>query len=594
MRGTVSRTLLMHDVFVPAANEWMPRGRVQPGGTALPVAVPVAVPELPRAHRRHPRHHRGVPARRAARPGRRRPPRSPDQAARLGPDAAAPRAVAGAAVPRRSTTAVDRPDRGRPGHRLGGGGHGDGARRRGRVDGDQGVRRPVDAEVAAARAHVPRRPARQHDAAVERRGLPRAARPGPPVRRGRPRDRSPTRSRSPRDAIVDASIELLRRDTATTAFTMRRLGDALGTDPTAVYRHFRDKSELVRAVGDRLLREVPVGLDTRAPSMWRQTVVDVCTRLRDVLLRQPQLALAVRDAPPLDPGEFAITELLVQQFLRRRALDPARGARVPRGDRADSRLGRHRRSDRLARRRRSRAALRTLAAHLLDARCRPVPRQPSRRRPDVPGHGHRAVRQRPRTSARRAGPPALSRHRTDPLRRAYWRPCSSSPLPQPVPSPATTPPAPIRRCSTPSSRANTGHTLAYGVGPVDRRDRGPLPRAVRPAHVVVAGVERHRRERDGAGHDDPAGRHRGVQQLGPHRRRRDRRTRAHPRRQVDDAVSSRRQAGARAAARARAPDRRAAPRPARRAVDHPEHRAGHRCTPPTRSPRCATPPTAWA
>ena len=37
--------------------------------------------------------------------------------------------------------------------------------------------------------------------------------------------------------------------------TVRRLGKELGADPTAIYRHFRDKDELVRAVLDRLVHE---------------------------------------------------------------------------------------------------------------------------------------------------------------------------------------------------------------------------------------------------------------------------------------------------------------------------------------------------
>jgi AcrR family transcriptional regulator len=36
--------------------------------------------------------------------------------------------------------------------------------------------------------------------------------------------------------------------TGTEAFTMRSLGQALGADPTAVYRHFRDKYELMIAL----------------------------------------------------------------------------------------------------------------------------------------------------------------------------------------------------------------------------------------------------------------------------------------------------------------------------------------------------------
>lgn len=114
-------------------------------------------------------------------------------------------------------------------------------------------------------------------------------------------------------AIVDAAIELLEQS-GENAVTMRRLGEALGADPTAVYRHFRDKGELMRAVGDRLLGEVTTDVDL--DQHWRTIVVSVCGRLRDALLQQPQLAATVRDAPPLAAAEFTITEVLLQQFLR--------------------------------------------------------------------------------------------------------------------------------------------------------------------------------------------------------------------------------------------------------------------------------------
>ena len=115
-----------------------------------------------------------------------------------------------------------------------------------------------------------------------------------------------------REVIVDAAIQLLDQPGAD-SLTMRKLGEALGADPTAVYRHFRDKSALVRAVGDRLLSGITTQLPVEAD--WRSTVVIVCRRLRSALLRQPRLAAAVRDAPPLADGEFAITETLLAQFV---------------------------------------------------------------------------------------------------------------------------------------------------------------------------------------------------------------------------------------------------------------------------------------
>ena len=55
-----------------------------------------------------------------------------------------------------------------------------------------------------------------------------------------------------RDGICQAALELLA-DTDAATFSMRALGDYLGVDPTAVYRHFSDKDDLLREVGDRAL-----------------------------------------------------------------------------------------------------------------------------------------------------------------------------------------------------------------------------------------------------------------------------------------------------------------------------------------------------
>lgn len=53
------------------------------------------------------------------------------------------------------------------------------------------------------------------------------------------------------DLIVNTGIDLAEREGAA-ALSMRRLGEELGVNATAFYRHFRDKDDLVLAIGDRV------------------------------------------------------------------------------------------------------------------------------------------------------------------------------------------------------------------------------------------------------------------------------------------------------------------------------------------------------
>ncbi len=58
-----------------------------------------------------------------------------------------------------------------------------------------------------------------------------------------------------RETIVAAACALADREGAA-AITMRRLGGELGVDPTAVYRHFRSKQELLDAVAEHVFQQL--------------------------------------------------------------------------------------------------------------------------------------------------------------------------------------------------------------------------------------------------------------------------------------------------------------------------------------------------
>ena len=93
-----------------------------------------------------------------------------------------------------------------------------------------------------------------------------------------------------RDRILEAAQEIIDRE-GDAALTFRRLGRELDVDPTAAYRHFSSKDDLLLALGDRLLGEamdtVPGGLG------WRDNLREMAMALRRSLVRHPRLAVLI-------------------------------------------------------------------------------------------------------------------------------------------------------------------------------------------------------------------------------------------------------------------------------------------------------------
>ena len=61
-----------------------------------------------------------------------------------------------------------------------------------------------------------------------------------------------------RELLVKESLRLLDND-GLAGFSLPKLGRAVGADPTAIYRHFASKDDLVLAIADALLEEAAAG-----------------------------------------------------------------------------------------------------------------------------------------------------------------------------------------------------------------------------------------------------------------------------------------------------------------------------------------------
>ncbi|KAA0269810.1 MAG: TetR/AcrR family transcriptional regulator [Acidobacteria bacterium] len=113
------------------------------------------------------------------------------------------------------------------------------------------------------------------------------------------------RTRLSRESILDRYIELADRSGGTEV-SLRALGESMGVDPTAVYRHFRSKDELLTAVTDRLLAGV---VDAFEPTGdWRLDLRALALLTRGVYLSHPRLARLLAHSPSSHPSNASLIE----------------------------------------------------------------------------------------------------------------------------------------------------------------------------------------------------------------------------------------------------------------------------------------------
>jgi TetR/AcrR family transcriptional regulator, tetracycline repressor protein len=113
------------------------------------------------------------------------------------------------------------------------------------------------------------------------------------------------------DAIVDAAIALLDERGAA-ALTMRNVADALGCTQASLYRHVRNREELVTLVADRVTNVAstppPDGLDWAGQAAWSARL------FRDHLRRHPGLVSLLHGTERLGPSALAGMEYAIEMF----------------------------------------------------------------------------------------------------------------------------------------------------------------------------------------------------------------------------------------------------------------------------------------
>lgn len=117
-----------------------------------------------------------------------------------------------------------------------------------------------------------------------------------------------------RATIIAAGLELADT-TGSASLSIRDLGAKLGTDPTAIYRHFRSKDDLMGALLDELTVR-SLGAVTAPPEDWQERLRQLASATLDELSRYPAIGQEAIVLTTHGPGELDAIEFMLDAFSR--------------------------------------------------------------------------------------------------------------------------------------------------------------------------------------------------------------------------------------------------------------------------------------
>jgi AcrR family transcriptional regulator len=122
-----------------------------------------------------------------------------------------------------------------------------------------------------------------------------------PTRKVRAAPRAPLS----REAIVEAALQVVDRE-GLDGTSMRRVAEELGTAPSALYWHVRNKDELLQFVLDRVVGEIE--LPPLDPERWQEQLKALAREMRRVLTSHRDIARVTLGAIPVGPNILLVVE----------------------------------------------------------------------------------------------------------------------------------------------------------------------------------------------------------------------------------------------------------------------------------------------
>jgi TetR/AcrR family transcriptional regulator, tetracycline repressor protein len=134
------------------------------------------------------------------------------------------------------------------------------------------------------------------------------------------------RTRLSKQVVVDRALALADSQ-GLEALTIRRLAAELGVTPMALYWHFRNKEELLAALGDQIWSELDTDVDPVAP--WYLQMRGLLESLLRVLRAHPCASQLILEGEKQSDAALVASETALA-VLRRGGYDPEHAAEITR------------------------------------------------------------------------------------------------------------------------------------------------------------------------------------------------------------------------------------------------------------------------
>jgi AcrR family transcriptional regulator len=127
-----------------------------------------------------------------------------------------------------------------------------------------------------------------------------------------------------RDGVLAGALAIVNRE-GVERLTIRRLADALGVSPMAIYRHVANKADLLDGTLDLLMRQARV--TDHDEDDWRDWLCETFLRMRMTLIEQRGALALIMTRASLGPQALAVVEEVLAR-LDRAGLQGAEAARI--------------------------------------------------------------------------------------------------------------------------------------------------------------------------------------------------------------------------------------------------------------------------